>query len=395
MRKIFSVLLLFILFIGSDLLFAEAIVIKKGSRANPTLVLAASSVDNDLKNEITRMLRVANWFDLVSSGAGDFILELGGNSYGLSYRLVSGGAVKASGKVMGNGDNNRCAKILVDDILKKVFKVPVLCQSKIVFSVGKTMSNRNIAMSDIDGRNFEQITRFKGLAVEPAFAPNGKSVVYSSYGKNNISILETVIYPRGSRKLSSFSGLNTGAAISPDGRYLAMILSKDKQVDLYLRDMTSKRLVRLTGDKAVESSPCFSPDGKFICFLSDKSGRPKLYMVNVNGSQLKLLPSVGREALTPDWSQDNKIAYTTRIDSEYRIAILDITTGRNELVPNLTGRWESPSWAPDNRHLVCSKSDSPMRSSLYIIDSWTGKCRKLFNSQNYFSTPNWSKVAIY
>ena len=118
-------------------------------------------------------------------------------------------------------------------------------------------------------------------------------------------------------------------------------------------------------------------------------------MVNVNGSQLKLLPSVGREALTPDWSQDNKIAYTTRIDSEYRIAILDITTGRNELVPNLTGRWESPSWAPDNRHLVCSKSDSPMRSSLYIIDSWTGKCRKLFNSQNYFSTPNWSKVAIY
>ena len=50
MRKIFSVLLLFVLFIGSDLLFAEAIVIKKGSRANPTLVLAASSVDNDLKS---------------------------------------------------------------------------------------------------------------------------------------------------------------------------------------------------------------------------------------------------------------------------------------------------------------------------------------------------------
>ncbi|MBR7127389.1 MAG: PD40 domain-containing protein [Lentisphaeria bacterium] len=393
MKKLIAFLAVFGLFVSVNSLYAEAIVIKKGSRANPTLRIASASVSESLKSEVARMLKVANWFDVTNSG-GDFLLDLSGNEYGLNYRLISGGQIKASGRVNGNGDVNMCAKVLVDDILKKVFKIPVLCRSKIVFSVGKSMKQRNIAMSDIDGKNFEQITRFSGLAVEPAFAPSGRSIVYSSYGKNNISIFETLIYPRKTRKISSFAGLNTGAAVSPDGRYLTMILSKDKQVDLYIRDMRSRQLIRLTRDKAVESSPCFSPDGRFICFLSDKSGRPKLYMVNLQGSQVKLLPSVGREAFTPDWSQDNKIAYITRIDGEYRIAILDINSGRNELVPNLTGRWESPSWAPDNRHLVCSKSDSPMSSTLYVIDSWTGKYRKLFSSKNYFSTPNWSKVAI-
>jgi TolB protein len=393
MRKSVLFLVLAIVFALIFQVAGEAIVIQKGSRANPTLQVVGTSVSDSLRKEVTRMLQVANWFDVVS-GNGDYLLELRGNEYNLNYRLVTAGSVQAFGTINGDGDVNKAAKILVDDILLKIFKVPVLCCSKIVFSVGKNISQRNIVMSDIDGRNTEQITRFKGLAVEPAFAPNGKSIVYSSYSNNAISIMETLIYPRKTRKLSAFSGLNTGASVSPNGRYLAMILSKDKQVDLYIRDMRNKNLIRLTRDKSVESSPCFSPDGKYICFLSDKSGKPKLYMVNLSGSQVKLLPSVGREAFTPDWSRDNKIAYVTRIDGEYRIAILDITNGRNELVPNLTGRWESPSWAPDNRHLVCSKADTPTRSSLYVIDTWTGKCRKIFSTANYFSTPNWSKVAI-
>ena len=136
-------------------------------------------------------------------------------------------------------------------------------------------------------------------------------------------------------------------------------------------------------------------DGKWICYLSDVSGRPELYICDLTGRQKRKLPSVGREALTPDWSTDNKIVYITRIDGEYRIAILDTKNNRNELVPNLTGRWESPSWAPDNRHIVCSQTfDGGRRSSLYIIDTFTGRKRQLFRSGNYFSTPNWSKKPV-
>ncbi len=394
MKKISVTVFILCAFLVIGNIFAEEVIrIQKGGNANPSLRIGSAQIPADLQKEIERMFKVANWFDVTSSG-GDYVLEMAGNANRLDYRLRAGSNVRASGRIAGDGDNNKCAKMLVDDILRQVFKVPVLCQSKIVFSYGDNIKSRQICISDIDGKNFEQITSFKGLSVEPIFAPNGRSVVYSSYRNNQISIFETILYPRRTRKLSSFDGLNSGAAVAPNGRFMAMILSKDKQVDLYLRDLRTGNLTRLTRDKAVESSPCFSPDGKYICFLSDKSGVPKLYVTNLSGSQSKLMPSVGREAYTPDWSTDNRIAYITRVDGEYRIAILEVSSGRNALVPNLTGRWESPSWAPDNRHIVCSKADGPMKSSLYVIDSKTGNCRKLFSNGKYFSTPNWSKVAV-
>ena len=210
-----------------------------------------------------------------------------------------------------------------------------------------------------------------------------------------MDVVQTMFSPYRSRRLSAFSGLNTGVAISPDGTKMALILSKDKQVELYIKSVESESIRRLTYDKAVEASPCFSPDGKWICYLSDASGRPELYICDLNGRQKQKLPSVGREALTPDWSTDNKIVYVTRIDGEYRIAILDMKNKRNELVPNLTGRWESPSWASDNRHIVCSQTFAGgSKSSLFIIDTFTGKKRQLFRSENYFSTPNWSKKPV-
>lgn len=374
--------------------FSEPIFVRKSKEANPTLKIVDGNVDDDLRASIENMIKVSNWFDLTDGATGDFTLELSGDNIALDYRLSANGEAKIASRLRGINSNQECAKILVDSLLKTVFDIDALCTTKIVFSAGNSISKRNIMTCDIDGKNANQITKFSSLCVEPSFSPNGRSIVYSNYTNKNVNMLETIITPRKTRVLSSFDGLNTGAAISPNGAYIAMILSKDKQVDLYVRDLNSKKLIRLTRDEAVESSPCFNPEGNLVCYLSDKSGRPQLYVSNLNGSQVRMLPSVGKEALSPDWSTDGKIAYITRIDGDYRIAVLDVKTGRNELVPNLTGKWESPSWAPDNRHLVCSLGNNSTSSTLYVIDTWTGKKRQLFRSNKYFSTPSWSKVKI-
>ena len=370
------------------------IVIRKSVESNPSIIIHYANVSPKQQREIENMIHASNWFSIARSGNADYTLEIRQGQQ-LGYILTEGHIRKGiQSSIPGSNERER-AKFLVDSILNDAFNLPPLCRTRIAFSMGRNMKLRNIYLADIDGQRIQQVSRFNSLCVEPGFFPDGKSVAYSKYNKASMDIIQTNFSPYRSRRLSAFAGLNTGAAISPNGRMMALILSKDKQVELYLKAVESRTMRRLTYDKAVEASPCFSPDGKWICYLSDASGRPELYICDLNGRQKQKLPSVGREALTPDWSTDNKIVYVTRIDGEYRLAILDMKNKRNELVPNLTGRWESPSWASDNRHIVCSQTfDGGQKSSLFIIDTYTGKKRQLFRAGNYFSTPNWSKKPV-
>lgn len=368
--------------------------IVKSVEENPSLAIHYSNVAPELQREIENMVRASNWFSIVRDGVADYSLEVR-QGQRLGYVLNEGRVRKGIQSSIPGKNARERAKFLVDSVLNDAFKIKPLCRTRIAFSMGRDIKKRNIYIADIDGQRVRQVSRFNSLCVEPGFFPDGKSIAYSKYNSSSMDIVQTSLYPYRSRRLSAFAGLNTGAAIDPTGRIMAFILSKDKQIELYIKSVESKTMRRLTYDKAVEASPCFSPDGKWICYLSDASGRPELYVCDLFGRNKRKLPSVGREALTPDWSKDNKIVYITRIDGEYRIAILDVKNNRNELVPNLTGRWESPSWAPDNRHIVCSQTSNGGRSSsLYIIDTFTGKKRQLFRSSNYFSTPNWSKTPV-
>ena len=373
---------------------AAPIKIVKSVEENPSLVIHYSNVSASQQREIENMFRASNWFNIVRDGAADYSIEIR-QGQRLGYVLNEGRTRKGIQSSIPGGSDRERAKYLVDFVLNDAFKVPSLCRTRIAFSMGSDIKKRNIFIADIDGQRIQQISRFNSLCVEPGFFPDGKSVAYSKYNNSSMDVVQTSFRPYRSRRLSAFAGLNTGAAIDPTGRVMALILSKDRQVELYIKSVESDAMRRLTFDKAVVASPCFSPDGKWICYLSDASGRPELYVCDLSGRQKRKLPSVGREALTPDWSKDNKIVYITRIDGEYRIAILNMKNNRNELVPNLTGRWESPSWAPDNRHIVCSQTANGGRSSsLFIIDTFTGKKRQLFRSSNYFSTPNWSKTSV-
>lgn len=386
-------LLMFALFFILDANGAP-IEIRKSVEDNPSLAIHYSNVSPLQQQEIENMIRASNWFNISRDGSGDYLLEVR-QGQRLGYILSEGKVRKGIQSAIPGHNERERAKFMVDLILNDAFGLPPLCNTKIAFSMGRSMTKRNIFIADIDGQRIQQVSRFNSLCVEPGFFPDGKSIAYSKYNQSSMDVVQTSFSPYRSRRLTAFAGLNTGVAIDPTGRYMAIILSKDKQVELYLKAVESQSMRRLTRDKAVEASPCFSPDGRWICYLSDASGRPELYVCDLAGRQKRKLPSVGREALTPDWSTDNKIVYITRIDGEYRIAILDVKNNRNELVPNLTGRWESPSWAPDNRHIVCSQTSNGGRSSsLFIIDTFTGKKRQLFNSQNYFSTPNWSKKPV-
>ena len=360
-------------------------------KVNPTIRFTGIAGSEPLTQEVRSFLRSCGWFDVVSDAQSDYLLSGTAGGGRMRFELRMGGAPVGAWSVPA-ANARAAAKLAVDTILEKLFKVRGLCHTRIAFCADTARGVKNIYACDIDGGDVEQITNFNSLCVEPCWFPGGDSIGYTKYGKAVTDVVQTRISPRMSRRLTSFPGLNVGVSISPDSRNMALILSPDHLVDLYVRPVAGGQLRRLTRGRAVEASPCWSPDGTKICFVSDESGRPRIYSIGIDGSGRKRLPSVGSEAVTPDWSEDDQIVYATRVNGVYTLAVLDLKTGENIRATNVPGTWESPAWAPDNRQVVCKRSDGK-RASLFVVDTWTGKVRQLLATGNALSMPAWSKGA--
>ena len=393
-KRFFSGLMAaFALLFAAPLTANEGINIVVEGKTNPTLRFNWNSGPAENKAALHSFLKACGWFDVIDRA--DAFYELVGHCEGNKtvVTLRCGGAPLGAWQVSG-ADARTAAKTLVDAVLKKLFNIDGICRTKIAFCADVADGIKEIYSCDIDGGDVTQITRYGSLCVEPCWFPGGQSIGYTKYGKGVTQIVETRLSPRvESRVLTSFAGLNTGVAISPDTSLMAMVLSPDHLVDLYVRPVHGKQLRRLTKGRSVEASPCWSPDGKQVCFVSDESGRPRIYAIGADGSGRRLLPSVGRETVTPDWSGDNKIVYCTRVGGDYTMAVLDLATGKNYRATDVKGTWESPAWGPDNRQVVCKRSDGA-RASLFIVDTWTGGVRQLLATKNHLSMPAWSGVQV-
>ncbi len=374
----------------------RVIEIRKKAELNPTIRLNSTSGSEILNNELRNFLAVCGWFDVTDNDNADYVLQLS-TAGSVNFTLLQGKNPIASWKIRNHPNQRSVAKTVVDTTIEYLFKqlkVRGFCHSRIAFCAETAPGIRNVYLCDIDGRELETLTNYRTLNVEPCWSPDARTVCFSKYGKSGIDIVETTIRkPRMSRILSSFNGINTGAAISPDGKYMAAILSPDHKVDLYLLGLHRKERRRLTRGIAVEASPCWSPDGKQLAFVSDRNGSPRIFVIDASGRNMRMLPVVpgGVDAVTPAWSGDDKIAYATRLrrGGSYVLAVYNLVTGENKVVTTGSGSWESPGWAADNRQVVCKRTLNG-KSSLYIVDTKTGRERMLLRTGTQLFDPAWS-----
>ncbi len=392
MFKKFILLSAALAIISSSALNAQEVkVIKPGRDRNPTLMYKDITGNPELSKLILSDLKLCGWFDLVDSGAEYFIT---GAAAGTQVQMVlanGNGTTLFTVNSPVSQNLRSTAHKAVDAVLKKKFNIEGICSTKIAFAGQTQIGKKELFICDFDGQDVQQLTNSNSLSVEPDWIPGRNSIVYTLYSKTMTDIVELDVASRRSRNLAQFPGLNAGAAVSPNGNVIALILSRDNQVELYIKSFSGKDFQRLTNDISVEASPCWSPAGDKICYVSDKSGKPGLYVINSRGGPSVKLPTQGSEAVSPSWSSDNKIAYSAK-NGNYAIAVLDLAGKEpGKTVVNAAGDWESPSWAPDARHVVCARTLGG-NSSLYVIDTWTGKARQLLGGKMNIVLPSWSGI---
>ncbi len=256
--------------------------------------------------------------------------------------------------------------------------------------IGSRTGHKEMYWVDADGANLRQVTRDRSISVAPAWAPDGRRFVYTSFvgGFPDVYLVDLV----GGRRdrIVAYPGLNSSAAFSPDGQELALILSKDGNPDLYVRHLRSGRLTRLTQTRnANEAAPAWSPDGRRIVYLSDSSGTPNLYLLDRDGETPRRLTRRGRDNASPDWGPDGRIIFSSRRDSHYQLYIIDPDSGVETQLTDASVHHEDPSWAPDGRHVAYTRRGGG-RSEIYMLDILTGSSVPLLTAEGDWYAPVWS-----
>lgn len=258
--------------------------------------------------------------------------------------------------------------------------------SRIVFSSG-SVGKKELFVSDYDGANAKQLTRFGSISIKPKISPDGRKIAFVSF-KDRFPWLYIIDIASGTvTPLSQRVGSNIAPTWAPDSQSLALALSKDGNLEIYRVNADGSSPRRLTNDRAVDTSPTFSPDGRQIAFISERSGRPQVYVMGADGSNPRRLSLTPGRAFDPVWSPDgSQIAFVAE-GGGVNIVVMN-ADGSNARTVTGGGNNESPSWSPDGHHLIyCQTGGSRLRA--VNVNTRIAGDREIVNLRMPCQGPSW------
>ena len=318
--------------------------------------------------------------------------ERQGSELSIEVRLFDVGQRRqlAGRRFRGTADDEaRMANRFADEIIATFTGERGPFDSQIAFLSTRGGRFKDVYLMGADGEGVRRITNATTLNLSPSWAPDGRSLLLTSYRSGNPDLF-TIGLPRVAwQKLSSLRGLNLGGRWSPDGTQVAVTLEFDGNPELAVLDARGALVRRLTDHWAVDVSAVWSPDGSQLAFCSDRSGAPQIYVMDSDGGAVRRVSTVGTYNTSPAWApRGDRIAYATRSGGRFQIVTVrsDGTDARQ--VTGL-GNNEDPAWSPDGRYLVFSSTRSG-GTKLYLSDLAGANQAELTAAGGSDTSPAWS-----
>ena len=210
-------------------------------------------------------------------------------------RLVDGQVVPAHlrfSNVVSRSSSGGSETVLLEGVVRSAdgFHVVTWFDSPTVSRDGK-----RVAVVADNGEGYSDLVLYDALTgkqplvlsqgsnlADPAWSPDGKMVVVTSYTLGNPRLLLVPADGRASIPLTTADGEPYRASFSPDGVWLIYTLRHDNRNDLHAMQVsgTTTKDIALTDD-GKSWNAVFSPDGRQIAFLRETDGVIDLYSMDL------------------------------------------------------------------------------------------------------------------
>jgi TolB protein len=229
----------------------------------------------------------------------------------------------------------------------------------------------------------------------PSLAPDGQSVVYSSYREDNVYEIYSLDLNDGSvDRLTDRLGVLTAPEVSPDGASITFTRGNPNtgNTQIMVMDRNGEDAGNLPQINGWD--PTWSPDGQQILYATGAGDSVQLFIVNRNGRgsrQVTNLPALrGRS----DWSLDGRSIVTysgPAWNREVYILNADGSDAR-QLTPS-GGNSQGPSFSPDGQWVAFTayfdNYGDDHGCEIYIIRVDGTDLRRLTNNDYCDYQPRW------
>ncbi len=244
---------------------------------------------------------------------------------------------------------------------------------------------------DLDRKTKTRITFDQQVVQEPAWSPDGKTLMFSALvtsGGGNVEIRSKAADGSGSEKTLLAEQNNYHyPGYTPDGKYLTYLWGDgEKMVSLWIRSIAgdSKPIAVVQPPSAQSNIFAYriSPDSRWVAYVSDESGQEEVYITSFPDGKGKWRVSSGGGAY-PAWAENGKELFYANLTEDYFVcpvspkgSEIEIGTPQRLFHAASPGVGISFDVSSDGKRLLVNHSEEEAQAPLQLVTNWPAELKK-------------------
>lgn len=215
---------------------------------------------------------------------------------------------------------------------------------------------------------------------QPAYAADGRSVVFSSNRSGNLDLWLLSRNAAEAKQLTDHPAHDRDPAFAPDGQSVFWTSRRSGNLEIWTMRLDGTGLRQVTQDGVDAQNPTIGKDAQWVIYVSANLAKAGIWRIRPNGSDAsRIVAGSGDLPLTlPEVSPSGQYALYRQDDRLRRrstIRVVDVHTARvvnfeievpyNLHEPAMNILWGRARWTPDGQAIAFIAQDADGRASVY------------------------------
>ncbi len=264
-------------------------------------------------------------------------------------------------------------------------------KSTLAFAKDLSQKKRDIWIVKPTGRDLQRITNLAGVALSPAWSPDGRYVVFSHIDDSTHGLGVWDRTSNNVRRIRFPGNTVIGPSFMPNNK-VAVGLSTSTYPDIFLLNYRFEKEMALEQSSAINVSPNFDASGSKMVFTSNRLGGPQIFLKNLRNGLVSRVSVNGSYNTEPTISPDGTLVAFSRLTSSgNRIFVQDLLTGQEKQITFGPGNDEQPAFAPDGYFLAFSSSRKGQKQ-IYLTTRHGGEAKHIPTGSGAATFPRWGMI---